>query len=66
MQDEKPKCTGCGAFPPETNTNYTLIGDKHRWRLVLEEDGAGQRVRRWWCPPCWARHREAMKRARQG
>jgi hypothetical protein len=44
-------------MPPETETNYTLIGEKHRWRLVLEEGEGGQKVRKWWCPTCWSRQR---------
>jgi hypothetical protein len=44
-------------------TNYTLISQKHGWRLILEEAEPGQRISKWWCPSCWAEQRAARKAA---
>ncbi|HEY4011779.1 MAG TPA: hypothetical protein VGM06_00460 [Polyangiaceae bacterium] len=61
MHIDRPQCDGCGAPSPPTDTNYTLISQKHGWRLVLQQDKSGQRVGKWWCPNCWAKEREQRK-----
>lgn len=64
MGPEKPVCIQCGALPPPTFTNYTLISQKHGWRLILDEIEPGKRIPKWWCPACWARHKENRKPAK--
>lgn len=64
MEIDRPRCGGCGAPAPPTDTNYTLISQKHGWRLVLQEDESGNRVGQWWCPACWAKKRDSRKQAR--
>jgi YD repeat-containing protein len=58
----RPRCKGCGAESPQTNTNYTLISQQHGWRLAFEYEADGRRVAHWRCPKCWDRHRKAKQR----
>ena len=46
-------CTGCGETAPQTDSDYTLIGAAHGWRL-RRYDHHGDAVAEWWCPECWA------------
>jgi hypothetical protein len=59
--EHRPTCKDCGAISPHTETNYTLISQQHRWRLVLYSDASGRRVAEWRCPTCWSRHRDAKR-----
>jgi hypothetical protein len=61
VMEDRPICKDCGAVSPQTNTNYTLISQQHRWRLVLFNDASGRRVAEWRCPACWSRHRDAKR-----
>jgi hypothetical protein len=64
MEIDHPRCGGCRAPSPPTNSNYTLISQKHGWRLVLKEDESGNRVGQWSCPACWTKKRDARKQVR--
>jgi hypothetical protein len=59
MDSERPQCTDCGAQSPTTDTNYTLISQRHGWRLVFHGDESGRRIAQWRCPQCWTRHRDS-------
>jgi len=50
-------CVDCGARPPPTETNYTLISSRYGWRLTRAIDSDGNRMMEWRCPRCWLRHR---------
>jgi hypothetical protein len=63
LSTQKPVCVGCGSVAPLTITNYTLISQKHGWRLILEEEEPGRRISKWWCPSCWAEQRKARQAA---
>ena len=54
---ERRKCVDCSALAPETETNYTLISQRHGWRLTRGKDAAGRKVMEWRCPDCYARVR---------
>jgi hypothetical protein len=56
-----PQCKDCGAQAPQTNTSYTLIGQRHGWRLALQQEADGRRVAYWRCPKCWDLHRAATR-----
>ncbi len=51
-------CVDCGALPPPTETNYTLISPRHGWRLSRTVDRDGKKKMEWRCPNCWAKYRE--------
>jgi hypothetical protein len=59
--EHRPTCKDCGAVSPQTETNYSLISQRHRWRLVLFSDESGRRVAEWRCPSCWSLHRDAKR-----
>lgn len=48
-------CIDCGLKAPETDTAYTLIGQRHGWRLTWVLDGAGKRAPEWRCDKCFRR-----------
>ena len=54
MVDEPPVpvCAGCGAEPPETSSDNTLVS-KLGWRLRRYTDGTGALVSEWRCAACW-------------
>jgi hypothetical protein len=54
---EEIKCVDCGRSPPPTDTNYTLIGARHGWRLKRAESD-GRTVMAWYCPSCWQAQRK--------
>ena len=58
LDDEKKACVDCGTVAPPTETNYTLISQRHGWRLTRTVDGKGRRAVEWRCPKCYARFRE--------
>jgi hypothetical protein len=51
--NERQTCVDCRARSPETETNYTLIGSKHGWRLTKRRDKHGTVLIEWRCPKCW-------------
>ena len=53
------RCSDCGLQSPETNTDYTLIGSKHGWRLTKQKAPDGSVTVYWRCPPCWAAHKRS-------
>jgi hypothetical protein len=54
---ERDRCVDCGLEAPVTETAYTLISPRHRWRLRKVVDAAGHQVVEWRCAPCWAKLR---------
>jgi hypothetical protein len=56
-------CAECGALAPQTQTNYTLISVKHRWRLVRTKNADGTCSTAWYCAACWPHVKGMMGRA---
>ncbi len=56
MRNADKRCVDCGARPPRTRTNYTLI-ERHGWRLTVSSKEDGRKTMEMRCPPCWAAHR---------
>lgn len=54
---DRPRCVDCGSLSPATETNFTLIGSNHGWRLTMTMVG-GRKVPVWRCPRCWKKHKE--------
>jgi hypothetical protein len=54
MNDIQPTCVECGRLAPPTDTNYTLISQRHGWRLVIEKTKDGRRASVWRCAECWS------------
>jgi len=54
MNDVEPECVHCGKRAPPTDTNYTLISQRHGWRLVIEKLPDGRRDSVWHCAECWS------------
>ena len=54
---ERERCVDCGLEAPPTETAYTLISARHRWRLLKVVDASGLTVVEWRCANCWARYR---------
>jgi len=52
-------CVGCQAQSPETETNYTLIGSQHGWRLIRTPQPNGTMLVEWRCPVCWKAYKAA-------
>jgi hypothetical protein len=52
-------CVDCGKISPITETAYTLIGSKFRWRLSKRTLPDGTSVAEWRCPECWRKSKEA-------
>lgn len=46
-------CVRCRAQAPETQTEYTLIGEKHAWRCAKAAGPDGTATLEWYCPKCW-------------
>jgi hypothetical protein len=46
-------CVDCQKRSPETDTDYTLIGAQHGWRLTRSKDAEGGLLLEWRCPTCW-------------
>ena len=57
----KPVCVECGAVAPDTDTAYTLIGQRFAWRLVHVVDEQGRRIPQWRCDKCWRRAKAVPK-----
>jgi hypothetical protein len=55
--DAGHRCLDCGARPPATDTNYTLISTRYGWRCTRAVDVQGRKTMVWRCPPCWLKHR---------
>jgi hypothetical protein len=43
-------------------TNYTLIGDAHGWRSIVQRYG-GRRELVWYCPECWRKRKGGQQAA---
>jgi hypothetical protein len=52
-------CVGCGAPPPVSGEDTTLLS-RRGWRLTRGNDKNGQIILEWRCPPCWNRHRAIL------
>jgi len=50
---ERQTCVDCRELSPETETNYTLISARFRWRLTRTKDADGKLHVEWRCPSCW-------------
>jgi hypothetical protein len=48
-------CVDCGAVAPETDTAYTLIGQRYGWRVIFVVDQHGKRSPEWRCDKCFRR-----------
>jgi hypothetical protein len=59
MNDTTQRCIGCGAEPPPTNTDFTLVSAQG-WRLTPAMNDDGKKVMQWRCPACWARYRRRI------
>jgi hypothetical protein len=46
-------CVRCHTQAPETQTEYTLIGEKHAWRCAKSTKQDGTHALEWYCPKCW-------------
>jgi len=57
----RQQCRDCGASPPPTQSNYTLISSQHGWRCVIAMNDQGEKITVWRCATCWAKHREQAK-----
>ncbi len=58
-RDSRNRCVDCGAASPATETNYTLISQRHGWRLTRSVDRDGRKIAEWRCPQCWMRHKDS-------
>jgi DNA-directed RNA polymerase subunit RPC12/RpoP len=56
-------CVDCGKTAPGTETPYTLIGRRHRWRLTFAVDAQGKRLPEWRCAKCAERVKLAQREA---
>lgn len=56
-----PVCVDCGALAPDTDTPYTLIGQRFAWRLIYVVDEQGKRVPQWRCDKCFRRAKSEPK-----
>ncbi len=52
-------CVDCGVSAPETDSPYTLIGQRFGWRLVYVLDANGKRLPEWRCDKCFRRAKAA-------
>jgi hypothetical protein len=55
---DRQQCVDCGQSAPETETNFTLISQRHGWRLSRVVDASGRRHMEWRCPKCFAKARD--------
>lgn len=53
--DATIECIDCGLQAPETESAYTLIGQRHGWRLTWLLDATGKRTPEWRCDKCFRR-----------
>jgi len=63
---ERQICVGCQAQSPETETNYTLIGSQHGWRLIRSRTPDGTVVAEWRCPGCWKAYKASLAKGGEG
>ena len=67
VKDEDPfdngreHCVGCNAIAPATETNYTLISQRHGWRLTRATTSTGRKISEWRCPECFEKYRPRQK-----
>ena len=55
-------CIGCKKTAPDTETDYTLIGPKFRWRVRRFLSPEGTTVVEWRCPACWRAYKAERER----
>ena len=55
---ERQTCTDCGQKSPVTETNYTLIGKQHGWRMTRAVTPDGGFAVEWRCPVCWPKYKK--------
>jgi hypothetical protein len=46
-------CSGCRKRSPPTETDYSLIGPRHGWRVQRTKNADGSCLFEWYCPKCW-------------
>jgi len=56
-------CADCHKVAPSTETPYTLIGNRFRWRLTFAVDALGKRQHEWRCEACARRAKRAPRDA---
>ena len=57
---ERQTCADCRKLSPATETNYSLIGAQHGWRLTRRLDAHGERIMEWRCPECWRAYKATL------
>jgi hypothetical protein len=50
-------CVNCRKRSPVAETDYTLIGPKHGWRLTRSKQADGSLRLDWRCPTCWLEYK---------
>ena len=62
--DGRQMCVDCGLLAPPTETNFTLISQRHGWRLTRHTDPSGKRSLEWRCPKCYSlvKEKQGIKR----
>ena len=60
MGEKLQKCERCGVESPPTQTNYTLISQKHAWRMVIADLPSGKKTPVWYCPKCWEKRKTIL------
>lgn len=62
MEDDGRKvCVDCNTLSPPTDSDYTLISQRHGWRLTRSTDAEGKRSAEWRCPQCFVKIREKLQ-----
>ncbi len=66
MEGKTEVCVDCGKLSPTTETDYTLISQRHGWRLTREKRPDGTYEVSWHCPSCWRALKAAAKQRPEG
>lgn len=61
MDEGGKVCVRCAKQAPETESNYTLFGPEHGWRVVRHNPTGGAFSVKWYCAECWRERNEVMK-----
>jgi hypothetical protein len=51
------RCASCQKPSPLTETEYSLIGSRHGWRVSTRPTPEGRRVLDWCCAECWTKRK---------
>ena len=62
---EPQTCQDCKTPAPQTESQYTLIGNKFGWRVMRRKTADGWRVE-WRCADCWRAFKKAAPNASSG